>query len=327
MQGGSVLKPLVGIANDGPGDASIVRPVLDSDMGVIVSSGICPSYADIDPYWMAASAIDEALRQIIAVGGDLEKTALLDNFCWGRADRPEMLGALVKSAQACHDMSLAYGTPFVSGKDSLNNEFEVEGKPIAIPHTLLISAMSVMPDTRKAMSMDFKEAGNSIYMLGETYAELGGSEYFKSNGFVGNRVPRVDAVRSRNTMEHLAKAIGGGLVRACHDCSDGGLAVALAEMAFAGDLGASVSLKSVPVGETMDRDDFVLFSESNSRFLVEVAQEKRNDFENAMRGCSCARIGEVTDSRAVEVIGLGGAKILSADVADLKEAWQEPLRW
>ena len=327
VQGGSVLKPLVGAANDGPGDASIIRPVLDSKMGVIVSSGICPSYADIDPYWMAASAIDEALRQIVAVGGNLDRVAVLDNFCWGRADRPEMLGALVKAAQACHDMSLAYGTPFVSGKDSLNNEFEVDGRPIAIPHTLLISAMGVMPDVTRAVSMDFKEAGDSIYVVGDSYAELGGSEYFKHKGFLGNSVPKVDATKSRNTMDLLSRATAAATVRACHDCSDGGLGVALAEMAFAGGLGASVALGQVPTGETIVRDDFILFSESNSRFLVEVGEDKRREFERAMKGARFARIGEVTDSGRVEIVGLDGRKVVNAPVGELKEAWQKPLRW
>jgi len=138
VQGASVLKPLVGVNDDGPGDATIIRPVLNSDMGAVVANGINTRYGDIDPYWMAASAIDEALRQIIAVGGNLKKVALLDNFCWGNVTRPESLGALVRAAQACHDMSLAYGVPFISGKDSMNNEYEFEGEVISIPHTLLI---------------------------------------------------------------------------------------------------------------------------------------------------------------------------------------------
>jgi phosphoribosylformylglycinamidine synthase len=327
VQGGSVLKPLVGKDNDGPGDASIVRPLLDSDVGIIVSNGICPNYGDIDPYWMAASAIDEALRQVIAVGGDLERVGLLDNFCWGRADRPEMLGALVKAAQACHDMSLAYGTPFISGKDSLNNEFEVEGKPIAIPHTLLISAIGVMKDVTSAVSMDLKRAGDAIYVVGETYAELGGSEYFKTRSLTGNRVPRVDGRRARKWMEALSSATAKRLVRACHDCSEGGIAVALAEMAFAGGLGASLELDTVPLGERIDRDDFIAFSESNSRFLVEVSPENAAAFEASMADTPCARAGRVTEAGIVEITGVKGHKIVSARIQDLKQAWQQPLKW
>ena len=327
VQGASVLKPLVGQANDGPGDAAIVRPLLDSDMGVIVSNGINPNYSDIDPYWMAASAIDEALRQIIAVGGNLNKVALLDNFCWGRTSRPEVLGALVKAAQACYDMAIAYGTPFVSGKDSLNNEFEYEGKTIAIPHTLLISAMGVMDDVNKAVSMDFKQPGDLIYVAGATYNEMGGSEYLKAKGFVGNTVPRVNPQKAKKLMESLSRATAKGLVCACHDCSEGGIGVAVAEMAFAGGLGAKVVLKLVPLGEPVDRDDFILFSESNSRFIVEVAPEKQVEFEKALGGNFFAMIGQVNNTDRFEVTGTKGKRVVSVPVSDLKEAWQKPLRW
>ncbi|MFC1899936.1 phosphoribosylformylglycinamidine synthase subunit PurS, partial [Chloroflexota bacterium] len=166
VQGGNVLKPLVGKDNDGPGDAAIIKPVLNSPMGVIIANGICPRYGDIDPYWMAASAIDEALRQIIAVGGNLDKVALLDNFCWGNTNRPEMVGALVRASQACYDMAITFETPFISGKDSLNNEFQHGEKTIAIPHTLLVSAMGVMDNTDTAISMDLKQTGSQIYLIG-----------------------------------------------------------------------------------------------------------------------------------------------------------------
>jgi len=327
VQGGSVLKPLVGKNNDGPGDATIIRPLLDSKKGVIVANGINPGYGDIDPYWMAASAIDEALRQIIAVGGSLKQVALLDNFCWGDVNQPDILGALVRSAQACYDMAIAYGTPFISGKDSLYNEFEYEGETISIPHTLLISAIGVMEDTAHAVSMDFKQDGNLIYIAGTTQNELGGSEYLKTRGITGSNVPGVNPERARKLMDSLSLATEKGLVRSCHDCSEGGVGVAVAEMAFAGGLGAAVNLKDVPLGEPVDRDDFILFSESNSRFLVEVAPEKKGEFERVMRGTSFDAIGQVTDSGVLEIYGLNGEKIVSTPVAELKEAWQKPLRW
>ncbi|MFC1915929.1 phosphoribosylformylglycinamidine synthase subunit PurL [Chloroflexota bacterium] len=327
VQGGSVLKPLVGKNNDGPGDAAIIQPILDSAMGVIVTNGISPKYADIDPYWMAASAIDEALRQVIAVGGNLNRVALLDNFCWGSAKQPEMLGALVRAAQACYDMSIVYETPFISGKDSLNNEFEFEGKTISIPHTLLVSAIGVMDDVNRAVSMDFKQAGDLIYIVGSTQGELGGSEYFKTRGFIGNKVPKVDPQQSKHLMNSLSVATAKGLVRACHDCSDGGIGVAIAEMAFAGDLGAAIRLKAVPLGEPIDRDDFILFSESNSRFLVEVAPERKEAFEQVMSGTCFAAIGQVTDATVLEIYGVNGRKIVGLPINELKEAWQRPLRW
>jgi len=327
VQGGSILKPLVGKNNDGPGDAAIIRPILDSGMGVIVSNGINPKYGEIDPYWMAASAIDEALRQIVAVGGSLGKVALLDNFSWGNTDRPDILGALVRAAQACYDMATIYGTPFISGKDSLHNEFEFEGETISIPHTLLISAISIMEDASRAVSMDLKRAGDLVYIVGSTQSELGGSEYFRTRGFVGNNVPKVNPQRAKELMNALSTATEKGLVRACHDCSEGGIGVALAEMAFAGGLGSTIDLKAVPLGEPIDRDDFILFSESNSRFLVEVAPESKKEFEEIMGGTSFAAIGQVTDAEVLEVNGLNRNKVVTLSLSELKETWQKPLKW
>ena len=327
VQGGSVLKPLVGKNGDGPGDAAVIKPLLGSKMGVIVSSGINPKYGELDPYWMAASAIDEALRQIIAVGGSLKRVALLDNFCWGNTSRPDMLGALVQAARACYDMAVVFGTPFISGKDSLNNEFQFEGKTISIPHTLLISAIGVMEDVSRAVSMDFKKAGDLIYLAGATSSELGGSEYFRAQGLVGNRVPQVDPHRAKELMDRLSQASGKGVVRACHDLSEGGLGVAAAEMSFAGGLGAKIYLKSVPRGEPMDRDDFILFSESNSRFLVEVAPQDRGEFEKIMAGIMMAVVGEVNGSGMLTVYGLDEKQVVSAAIEELKDAWQRPIRW
>jgi len=327
VQGGSVLKPLVGKNEDGPGDAAIIRPVLESEMGIIVANGINPKYGDIDPYWMAASAIDEALRQIIAVGGNLRRVALLDNFSWGNTSQSDMLGALVRAAQACYDMAIVYETPFISGKDSLNNEFEFEGKTISIPHTLLISAISVMGDVSRAVSMDFKKVGDFIYIVGATQCELGGSEYFRTRGFIGNRVPEVNPQQGKELMDSLSLATEKGLVRACHDCSEGGIGVAIAEMAFAGGLGAAIRLKAVPLGEPINRDDFILFSESNSRFLVEVAPESKDEFERVMSGISFAAIGQVTGSETLEIYGVSGKKVINASLGQLREAWKRPIRW
>lgn len=327
VQGGSVLKPLVGAAGDGPGDAAVIRPVLDSDMGIIVSNGINPRYGDIDPYWMAASAIDEALRQIVAAGGDLRRVALLDNFCWGNPEKRDRLGGLVRAAQACYDMAVVYGTPFISGKDSLYNEYQTDEGSICIPPTLLISALSVMPDVNRAVSMDCKRAGDLIYIVGVTRDELGGSHYYGIHGYVGNRVPRVDPAEGKRIMDALAAATQDGLIAACHDCSEGGIGVAAAEMAFAGDLGMRIDLGQVPLGEPIGRSDTVLFSESNTRFLVEVGPEHRVRFENAMSAVACAAIGEVTAGRELEVYGMSGERVLRASLVDLKEAWQKPLRW
>jgi phosphoribosylformylglycinamidine synthase len=327
VQGGSVLKPLTGASNDGPSDAAIVKPILDSDMGIVVANGINPKYGDIDPYWMAASAIDEALRQIVAVGGNLHKVALLDNFCWGNPDKPDRLGGLVRAAQACYDVALSYETPFISGKDSLYNEFETEKESICIPPTLLISAVGVMDDVERAVTMDCKCEGDLIYVIGITWNELGGSEYYGIHGYVGNKVPHVDAKKGKRLMDVLSGAAEGGLVRSCHDLSEGGIGVAAAEMAFAGGLGMVIHLEQVPLGETMNRNDYVLFSESNTRFLVEVAPRDKPQFERMMTGVDFAVIGHVTNKGKLEIYGLDGKMMLSVPISELKEAWQRPLRW
>jgi phosphoribosylformylglycinamidine synthase II len=327
VQGGSVLKSLVGINNDGPGDAAIIRPVLDSNMGVIIANGINPKYGDIDPYWMAASAVDEALRQVIAVGGNLKRVALLDNFNWGNPEKPDRLGGLVRAAQGCYNAALAYGAPFISGKDSLYNEYETDKKNICIPPTLLISAIAVMEDVSKAISMDAKRAGDLLYIVGLTYNELGGSHYYAIHGAIGNRVPQLNPKRGKKLMDSLSAAMDKGLVKACHDLSEGGIGVAAAEMGFAGGVGLTLDLNKVPLGEPINRNDNILFSESNTRFLVEVAPEDKERFEQAMGETVCAAIGDFNKSDRFEVYGIGGEKLVSTPLAELKEAWQKPLRW
>jgi len=267
------------------------------------------------------------LRQIVAVGGSLRRVALLDNFCWGNPDKPDRLGGLVRAAQACYDVALGYETPFISGKDSLYNEFETEKESICIPPTLLISAVAVMDNVEKAVTMDCKCEGDLVYVIGTTWNELGGSQYYGIRGYVGNRVPRVDAKKGKRLMDCLSAVTQKGLVRACHDLSEGGIGVAAAEMAFAGGLGMVIHLGKVPLGEAMDRDDYVLFSESNTRFLVEVAPKGRRQFESMMTGVDFAAIGQVTGKEKLEAYGLNGEIVLSALIAELREAWQRPLHW
>ncbi|MBU1726727.1 MAG: phosphoribosylformylglycinamidine synthase subunit PurL [Candidatus Omnitrophica bacterium] len=338
VQGGSVVKPLSGIVNDGPSDASVVKPVLDSKKGIIVSNGINFRYGFIDPYWMAASCIDEALRQIIAVGGSLKEVAVLDNFCWGNPDKPDRLGSLVRSAYGCYDIAKGFGVPFISGKDSLYNEYTVNGKSLAIPGTLLISAIAVMEDTDKAISMYAKESGDLIYVVGETADELGGSHYFDLFGAIGNNVPKVDVKKAKLIFEALSKASDKGLIRAMHDCSEGGIGVAAAEMAFSGGLGMELFLSEAPFksdcfapsGLAMTagvRNDTILFSESNSRFIVEVSKKNQKQFEKALDGLPFGLLGCVSKSKEFKVYGLDGKICIAASLFDLKEAWQKPLRW
>ncbi|MGB2878528.1 MAG: AIR synthase-related protein, partial [Dehalococcoidales bacterium] len=178
-----------------------------------------------------------------------------------------------------------------------------------------------------AISMDFKQAGDLIYLVGTTNNELGGSEYFRLNGFIGNNVPRVNPHKAKELMDKLSRAAEKGLVRACHDLSEGGLGVAVAEMAFAGGLGATIQLNSVPLGEAIDREDFILFAESNARFLVEVASQNKAEFEGVMKGITESVIGQVTDAEMLEIYGLKGDRVVSKSLGELKEAWQSPLRW
>jgi len=327
VQGGIVIKPLVGVENDGPSDACVTTPIIGSEKAVIVANGINPKYSDVDPYISAASAIDEALRNIIAVGGTIEKTALLDNFCWGNPDKPDRLGALVRAAKACYDIATAYGTPFISGKDSLYNEYRdtTTGEQRAIPSTLLISAICVMPDVSKAITMDVKSPGNLIYVIGNTYAELGGSHYFGIHSHIGNTAPQVRPNDGKLTMNSLSFAIDNGLVRSCHDCSEGGIAVAAAEMAFSGGYGMSLNLNNVPIGEEIPFNDFLLFSESNSRFLVEVEPENKNSFEKHMTDVSIGCLGTVTDTSEFIIKGLTDNTIIETTIDKLKAAWQTPL--
>jgi phosphoribosylformylglycinamidine synthase len=333
VQGGSVVKPLVGVERDGPSDAAVLRPVLgsfvggeqDSRRGVVIACGMNPRYGDLDPYHMAASAIDEAVRNCVAVGADPSKIAILDNFCWGDCEKPETLGSLVRAAIACHDLSLELGTPFISGKDSLNNEYsfnDATGKrqTIAIPATLLISAMGQIDDVAKCVTMDLKATGNWLYLVGQTKDELGGSHLALVNGLEGGQVPTVDPKGAKQTFVSLHRAIDAGLVRACHDLSEGGLAVAMAEMAFAGGLGAQVEL---PAGV---EPAVALFSESNTRFVCEVEPGHAAAFEQALAGVPLAKMGAVQDDGRV-TFAAGGRTVIDASIADLKAAWQATLKW
>ena len=327
VQGGSVVKPLVGAADDGPGDAAVIRPVLASRKGVVISCGMNPRLGELDPYRSAQHAVDEALRNCIAVGGKLETAALLDNFCWGNCNKPDRMGALVQSAKGCHDAAVAFGTPFISGKDSLNNEFRTEtGETIAIPPTVLISAISVIDDVGTCVTADAKQAGDYLFLLGRTGGLLGGSHWLLVEGLAtGNDVPPVDLAASRRVMEALSAAVRAGTVRACHDLSEGGLAAAAAEMAFAGGLGVELDLSPVPT-EGGVADGAVLFAEYAGRFLVEVAPGQYDAFLRIVRDCPVGQVGRVTDSGRIVVTGSAGA-LIDLRIDEAKSAWQRTFDW
>jgi phosphoribosylformylglycinamidine synthase len=340
IRGGTVVKPLVGANCDGPGDAAVLQPLRSTTLGLALGSGINPRYGQIDPYWMALACVDEALRNVVAVGGDPRQAVILDNFCWGDPRQPDRMAGLTRAAAGCYDAALAFGTPFVSGKDSLNNEYrDASGARTPIPPTLLITALALVPDVRRAVTMDLKEAGNAVYLVGETRDELGGAHYdegqrtkdegvlMKDVGLSSSvlrplSVPKVDLEIAPKIMSAVHMAINSGLVRACHDLSEGGLGVAAAEMAIAGALGLRLDLSAAPRTSGLDDDATLLFAESPSRFLIELRPADVPAFEAALAGLPCARIGAVTAAAELVVESAAGGETLRADVAELKAAWQ-----
>lgn len=321
VQAGSVVKPLVGVEGDGPSDAAVVKPLLTSDRGVVISCGMNPHLGDEDPYWMAASAIDEAVRNAVCVGADPSKIAILDNFCWGNTDKPEVLGSLVRASLGLQDTAVAYGTPFVSGKDSLYNEFsyvDTDGnkQTVAIPASLLVTAMGQIDDVKNSVTMDLKRSGSKLYLIGETSEDLGGSHYSFVRGESGGAVPTVDLKHAPKVFVALHAAMKERLVLSCHDVSEGGVAASLAEMAFAGGFGIDV--------DVADSNEAWWFSESPTRFVVEVAADKSDAFEAHFDGVTALSLGCTVDSESVTLRSNGQAVIEAAN-ADLKAAWQTPL--
>jgi len=325
--GGTIVKPLIGVRHDGPADAAVIKPIGTSGWrGIVLSNGLNPEFGKQDAYRMAWSVIDEAVRNAVAVGADPERIAILDNFCWGDPKRPETLGTLLEAARGCHDGALHYRTPFISGKDSLNNEYlGVDGQRHAIPPTLLISAIGLIDDVRAAVTSDLKGAGHQLYLLGETRDELGGAHVWKAadTQAVGRGAKRALVGEIPGPVEHapalyraLHAAIRAGLVASCHDLSEGGLAVAAGEMCIGGRLGLALTL---PEG-----DPFVLlFSESNARLLVEVAPRDCAAFEAHLAGLPYTLLGAVTGSGRLSIT-TRTAGLVDLAVTDLVKAWQSP---
>ncbi|MCR4280976.1 MAG: AIR synthase-related protein, partial [Candidatus Kaiserbacteria bacterium] len=315
VQGTSITKPLQGKGRVNA-DSAVLQPLPNSPRGIVLAHGYAPWYSAVDTYKMAAASIDTAIRNAVCAGASRDYLAILDNFCWSSSNTPERLYELKESARACFDIATAYGTPFISGKDSMFNDFRgftAKGEAVhisAIP-TLLISAIGVIPDVTKAMTIDFKQAGDSIYLVGETNDELGASEYFALLGEkTGNTVPTVDAKKNAKVYDALSKAINGhsnilenvgmsGCVASAIGVGRGGLAVALAKSVVAGQLGAKVNLKNLP-GNAKSADA-ILFSESQGRILVSVRKGKEKEFEKIMKGVPMARIGEIVDTGALSV--------------------------
>jgi phosphoribosylformylglycinamidine synthase len=329
VQGGSVIKPLIGARNDGPADAAVIRPQLGSAKALVVANGICPKLSDLDTYWMMAGAIDEAVRNAVATGGDIRHMAGVDNFCWcdpvqseKTPDGEYKLAQLVRANQALAHFCLAYGVPCISGKDSMKNDYTGGGTKISIPPTVLFSVMGVINDCTKTMTSDFKRPDENVYVLGLTKNELGGSEYADALGVCGS-VPQVDAVSARIRYERMHEAITTGLVSAAHDVSDGGLAVAVAEMALAGRIGADIDVDKIPALDC-PLPEQRLYSESASRFVVTVPDDRRGAFETLFADDFMAAIGRTTSDEKLTLCA-GSTTLVSSPVEELAVAWKKTL--
>ncbi len=324
IKGATAVKPLVGVANHGPSDAAVIVPNRKSSKGIALSNGICPQYGERDPYAMTFAAIDEAVRNAVAVGADPDRIAILDNFCWGNPTLPDRLGSLLETSRACFDAALLYGTPFVSGKDSLYNEYtDEQGQKHAIPGTLLISAVGIVPDIHKTVTMDFKQAGNLIFVLGETREELGASHYALGYTLFGGTVPQ-PTKEPLGRFRKLHQAIQNGWIAACHDCSEGGLAVAIAEMSIAGRLGASWNALSVlpnTITKAPLSAEATLFGETLSRFVLEVKSEHEEEVIKHFAGQAISEIGTVNTSTKF-IAYWGVDEILETTVEMLETYWR-----
>jgi len=330
VQGQTIVKPLQSncIEVSGPGDAAVIWPytvIKGTCKGIVLSNGLNPQYGKINTYKMAASAIEEALRNAVAVGADIDKLSVLDNFCWGNPDNPEILGSLVRAANACYDMSKAFSVPFISGKDSLHNEYSIGGKRYSIPPALLVSAMGVIENAANTVTMPFKNEGSKIFVVGLTRNELGGSVFSRINKIKDGVVPDVYPDESRVIMKKIFKAINENLIESCHDASEGGLAVAVSEMAFSAQKGVKFNIDAVKRAGSMTAAE-VLFSESNGRFIVEVKPENEKKFRSIFEGTAFAEAGCVCGDKVVFESAENKIKIREKPEV-LLNCWRNTINW
>ena len=335
VQGGSAIKPFVGAERDVNSDASVLRPVLSSNRGLVFAQAMLPMYSAIDAYHMTTCTIDEAVRRMIAVGADPGHIGGVDNFCWPsiqydpekNPDGKFKAAQLVRSCRALADTCMAYEIPLLSGKDSMYVDGHLPGRfgethKVSALESLQFSTIGAIPDIDKTVSMDVKMPGDLVYVLGETRDELGASEYYAAFGYVGKNVPEVRHDQFMKNYRALYRAIGRGLIVSAHGIYRGGLGVHLAMTAMGGSLGLAVDLARMPESQSL-RPDHLLFSETPGRFIISIAPENAKAFEALFDSGQCACIGEVTDSAALDV-NLNTDSLISVPVADLKSAWKRP---
>jgi len=335
VQGTSVIKPLVGAERDVNSDAAVIRPVLESNKGLAFAQALLPNFSAIDALHMTGCTIDEAVRRLIAVGADLDHIGGVDNFCWPSirydpARNPDgkfKAAQLVRSCRALRDLCLSYEIPLLSGKDSMYVDGNLAGRygethKVSALETLQFSAISVIEDVTRCVTMDAKMSGDLVYIVGTTRNELGGSEYYDQLGYIGCNVPRVRPDEFIPLYRNLRRAIENELVASAHGIYRGGLAVHLALVAMGGNLGLNVDLAKVPASN-VERDDILLFSESAGRFIVTVDPARRAVFEDIFKGEGCACVGTVTEQADLILQGFAHRTILSVPVQDLKTAWKK----
>jgi phosphoribosylformylglycinamidine synthase len=318
--GRTILKPFCGYEGKGVSDGIVLKPFYDSFKGIVIGCGINPFYGEIDPYYMAGLCIEECIRNIVSCGGDPERIAILDNFCWGNINDEKELGKLIRCVEGCSDFALKYKVPFISGKDSLNNYFRTkDGDIISIPGTLLISGIGIIDDVRKITSTDFKKEGNIIFILGKTFNELGGSQFYRIKNIKGGIVPKPRPEKALSLMKKLHSGIKNGIIKSCHDCSDGGLITTICEMMTGGNLGCKINFSDVL--SEVEEIEVILFSESSGRFVVEIEKEKVNEFEELFKDEEYSKIGEVIEDR--KITGLwNDKKIFEITLYEIEKAWR-----
>ncbi len=344
VKGLTVVKPFVGLRSDVGAEATVFLARHGSLRGFVLSEGVNPFYSDIDTYAMAQAALDEAVRRQLCAGARLDRIAVLDNFCWPDPVETEAnpggsykLAQLVRACRGLYDIALAYGTPLISGKDSMKNDSVMGGVKISVPPTLLVSALGQMDDVRDAVTLDLKEPGDVVFLIGQTREETGGSEYFRWLGeregatrergepvpYVGAKVPRVHPAQTLPLYRALQGAIRAGLVRSAVTPAMGGLALALARSAMAGELGIHLDLDECPDLRDLE-PDHALFSESCGRFVVTVAPADAGALAERFSGLPCRRVGLVTAEPRLR-LKLDLRTVLDLDVLVLKSAWKETL--
>lgn len=324
VQGNTVLKPLAGATADAPQDASVID-IDGSDKLMSLALAILPEWGKTDPFAMGTGTVDETVRQLVLAGTNPDKIALLDNFCMGNPECPEELGRIVECAKGIREAALAYGAPYVSGKDSFYNYFETEDGPVNIPVTFLCSGFGVVEDASHVHGSSLRRNNSVIFIVGYTEDEMGGSVYARVKGVADCKVPQTDcAANYAIYRRYYQNALTKGLVLSAHDLSEGGLAVAAAEMAFSGKGGIALDLDALPTRGGWGNYAVPCFSESSGRFLVEVDEDMADDFAAAMQGLPCARIGHATADGKLAITAQGKT-LISADVADLKQIWKHGL--